>query len=153
MIAHCFVRGGGWQGYDFLSKSQKERGNIGCQNVGLFYRREEAQVNAFMLTLVGGSAMLGFISAAAFSTILAVVAGLTLAGASAVSIDLYASVFRKRPADDKKGVRDRRSRHDSGAARGRVSDPECRRIWCRSPSWSPARRRYLRFSFRSIGAD
>ena len=54
---------------------------------------------------VGGSAMLGFISAVAFSTILAVVAGLTLAGASAVSHDLYASVFRKGTADDKKEVR------------------------------------------------
>jgi cation/acetate symporter len=54
---------------------------------------------------VGGSAMLGFISAVAFSTILAVVAGLTLAGASAVSHDLYASVFRKGPADDRKEVR------------------------------------------------
>ncbi len=53
---------------------------------------------------VGGSAMLGFISAVAFSTILAVVAGLTLAGASAVSHDLYASVFRKGAADDKKEV-------------------------------------------------
>ena len=54
---------------------------------------------------VGGSAMLGFISAVAFSTILAVVAGLTLAGASAVSHDLYASVFRKGAADDRKEVR------------------------------------------------
>ena len=43
---------------------------------------------------VGGSLFLGFISAVAFATILAVVAGLTLAGASAVSHDLYASVFR-----------------------------------------------------------
>ena len=43
---------------------------------------------------VGGSLMLGFISAVAFATILAVVAGLTLSGASAVSHDLYASVFR-----------------------------------------------------------
>ena len=54
---------------------------------------------------IGGSGMLGFISAVAFSTILAVVAGLTLAGASAVSHDLYASVLRKRPAEDKKEVR------------------------------------------------
>ncbi len=44
---------------------------------------------------VGGSLMLGFISAVAFATILAVVSGLTLSGASAVSHDLYASVFRK----------------------------------------------------------
>ena len=44
---------------------------------------------------VGGNLFLGFISAVAFATILAVVAGLTLAGASAVSHDLYASVFAK----------------------------------------------------------
>ncbi|WP_210186199.1 cation acetate symporter [Hyphomicrobium sp. CS1GBMeth3] len=44
---------------------------------------------------VGGSLFLGFISAVAFATILAVVAGLTLAGASAVSHDLYASVFAR----------------------------------------------------------
>jgi cation/acetate symporter len=53
---------------------------------------------------VGGSAMLGFISAVAFSTILAVVSGLTLAGASAVSHDLYASVLRRGPADDRREV-------------------------------------------------
>ncbi|EPJ7819904.1 cation/acetate symporter ActP [Escherichia coli] len=44
---------------------------------------------------VGGNLFLGFISAVAFATILAVVAGLTLAGASAVSHDLYANVFKK----------------------------------------------------------
>ncbi|WP_150428056.1 cation acetate symporter [Dechloromonas sp. CZR5] len=44
---------------------------------------------------VGGDLFLGFISAVAFATILAVVAGLTLSGASAVSHDLYASVFNK----------------------------------------------------------
>jgi cation/acetate symporter len=44
---------------------------------------------------VGGNVLLGFISAVAFATILAVVSGLTLAGASAVSHDLYASVFRR----------------------------------------------------------
>ncbi|KAF4513765.1 UNVERIFIED_CONTAM: hypothetical protein B566_EDAN011685 [Ephemera danica] len=44
---------------------------------------------------VGGNLFLGFISAVAFATILAVVAGLTLSGASAVSHDLYASVFNK----------------------------------------------------------
>jgi cation/acetate symporter len=43
---------------------------------------------------VGGNAMLGFISAVAFATILAVVSGLTLSGASAVSHDIYASVIR-----------------------------------------------------------
>lgn len=44
---------------------------------------------------VGGDLFLGFISAVAFATILAVVSGLTLAGASAISHDLYANVFAK----------------------------------------------------------
>ncbi len=48
---------------------------------------------------VGGNIFLGFISAVAFATILAVVAGLTLSGASAVSHDLYATVFKNGKAD------------------------------------------------------
>ncbi len=48
---------------------------------------------------VGGDFFLGFISAVAFATILAVVSGLTLAGASAISHDLYASVYKKGKAD------------------------------------------------------
>ncbi len=48
---------------------------------------------------VGGDFFLGFISAVAFATILAVVSGLTLAGASAISHDLYASVFKKGNVD------------------------------------------------------
>ncbi len=48
---------------------------------------------------VGGNVFLGFISAVAFATILAVVAGLTLSGASAVSHDLYATVFKKGMAN------------------------------------------------------
>lgn len=47
---------------------------------------------------VGGDLFMGFISAVAFATILAVVAGLTLSGASAVSHDLYATVVRKGQA-------------------------------------------------------
>ncbi|MFZ1429040.1 MAG: cation acetate symporter [Geminicoccaceae bacterium] len=54
---------------------------------------------------VGGNIFLGFISAVAFATILAVVAGLTLAGASAVSHDLYASVFAKGRATDVDEIR------------------------------------------------
>ncbi len=54
---------------------------------------------------VGGDVFLGFISAVAFATILAVVAGLTLSGASAVSHDLYASVFKKGIANDKDELR------------------------------------------------
>ena len=48
---------------------------------------------------VGGDVFYGFISAVAFATILAVVAGLTLSGASAVSHDLYATVLKKGKAD------------------------------------------------------
>jgi len=54
---------------------------------------------------VGGDLMKGFIAAVAFATILAVVSGLTLAGASAVSHDLYASVFRRGKVDEAAEVR------------------------------------------------
>ncbi|MCA1974122.1 MAG: cation acetate symporter, partial [Caenispirillum sp.] len=54
---------------------------------------------------VGGDFFLGFISAVAFATILAVVAGLTLSGASAVSHDLYAMVIKKGHATDKDEMR------------------------------------------------
>ena len=48
---------------------------------------------------VGGDVFFGFISAVAFATILAVVAGLTLSGASAVSHDLYATLIKGGKAD------------------------------------------------------
>ncbi len=48
---------------------------------------------------VGGNVFFGFISAVAFATILAVVAGLTLSGASAVSHDIYATVIKKGKAN------------------------------------------------------
>ncbi|WP_157315197.1 cation acetate symporter [Chitinibacter sp. GC72] len=54
---------------------------------------------------VGGDLFLGFISAVAFATILAVVAGLTLSGASAVSHDLYASVIKKGKANEADEIR------------------------------------------------
>ncbi|DAB40969.1 MAG TPA: cation acetate symporter [Sulfurovum sp. UBA12169] len=54
---------------------------------------------------VGGNFFLGFISAVAFATILAVVAGLTLAGASAISHDLYANVFMKGKVDEAKEMK------------------------------------------------
>lgn len=54
---------------------------------------------------VGGNFFLGFISAVAFATILAVVAGLTLAGASAVSHDLYASVIKNGKATERDELR------------------------------------------------
>ena len=54
---------------------------------------------------VGGNVFLGFICAVAFSTILAVVAGLTLAGSSAISHDLYANVMRGGTASDRDEMR------------------------------------------------
>jgi cation/acetate symporter len=53
----------------------------------------------------GGDLFFGFISAVAFATILAVVSGLALAGATAVSHDLYANVIRKGKATEKEEVR------------------------------------------------
>ena len=50
---------------------------------------------------VGGEILLGFISAVAFATILAVVSGLTLAGASAISHDLYANAYLKGKQSEK----------------------------------------------------
>jgi cation/acetate symporter len=44
---------------------------------------------------VGGGVLKGFVSAVAFATILAVVSGLTLAGATAVSHDIYANVIMR----------------------------------------------------------
>src|ERR1700688_722197 len=54
---------------------------------------------------LGGPLLLGFMSAVAFATILAVVAGLTLAGASAVSHDLYAHVIARGRAPEGREVR------------------------------------------------
>ena len=54
---------------------------------------------------VGGNVFYGFISAVAFATILAVVAGLTLSGASAVSHDIYATLVKKGKADSASELR------------------------------------------------
>lgn len=54
---------------------------------------------------LGGDLFLGFISAVAFATILAVVAGLTLAAASAVSHDLYSEIFRRGRATEREVLR------------------------------------------------
>ena len=58
--------------------------------------------------LLGGRAFLGFIAAVAFATILAVVAGLALSGAAAISHDIWASVIRKghpKPGEEIKVAR------------------------------------------------
>jgi cation/acetate symporter len=54
---------------------------------------------------VGGDVFFGFISAVAFATILAVVAGLTLSGASAVSHDIYATLVKGGKADSASELR------------------------------------------------
>jgi cation/acetate symporter len=53
----------------------------------------------------GGAVLLALIAAVAFATILAVVAGLTLASSSSVAHDLYANVIRKGPAGERDEVR------------------------------------------------
>jgi len=50
--------------------------------------------------VLGGGAFLGFIAAVSFATILAVVAGLTLSGAAALSHDLWVNVFRGGHANE-----------------------------------------------------
>ena len=59
---------------------------------------------------VGGNVFLGFISAVAFATILAVVSGLALAGASSISHDLYAMVIKKETPTSRMKSAFRRSR-------------------------------------------
>ena len=54
---------------------------------------------------VGGNLMLGFVAAVAFATIIAVVAGLTLSGAAAVSHDIYASILRHGRVNERTEVR------------------------------------------------
>jgi cation/acetate symporter len=54
---------------------------------------------------LGGDAFFGFLCAVAFATILAVVAGLALAGASALSHDLYVGVIKKGVATEQEQVR------------------------------------------------
>ena len=92
---------------------------------------------------IGGNLFLGFVSAVAFATILAVVAGLTLSGASAVSHDLYATVFRKGAAARTTSCACRAgrwwcspwSRSGSAYCSRRPTSPS----WSASPSRSPPR--------------
>ncbi|EAL5620719.1 cation acetate symporter [Campylobacter upsaliensis] len=51
--------------------------------------------------LLGGDIFLGFISAVAFATILAVVAGLAISGAGAISHDLYVNVLKNGKVEHK----------------------------------------------------
>ncbi len=62
-------------------------------------------VAVHLAKVLGGNAFLGIMSAVAFATILAVVAGLTLAGAAAISHDIYANAFRRGQTSDANEVR------------------------------------------------
>ncbi len=54
---------------------------------------------------VGGSLLLGFMAAVTFATIVAVVAGLALAGAAAIAHDLYANVIARGRSTEKEEMR------------------------------------------------
>jgi cation/acetate symporter len=72
-----------------------EGGKIGGKIVG-----GGNMVAMHLAKAVGGNLLLGFLAAVAFATILAVVSGLALAGASAISHDLYARVIKKGKATE-----------------------------------------------------
>jgi cation/acetate symporter len=77
---------------------------VGKDRIGSFDKG--GNMAALLLSeYVGGSAFLGFIGAVAFATILAVVAGLTLSGASTLSHDIYVNVFKKGIASEKGEVK------------------------------------------------
>ncbi|PJZ51850.1 cation acetate symporter [Leptospira adleri] len=60
---------------------------------------------ALLSELLGGTMLMGFIAAVAFATILAVVAGLTLAAASTISHDIFVSVMKEGDATEAEQVR------------------------------------------------
>jgi cation/acetate symporter len=62
-------------------------------------------VAVHLANAVGGSLLLGFLAAVTFATIVAVVAGLALAGAAAISHDLYANVIAKGRATERDQMR------------------------------------------------
>ncbi len=74
-----------------------EGGDIGGKIVG-----GGNMIAMHLAKAVGGDLLLGFLAAVAFATILAVVSGLALAGASAISHDLYARVIKKGKASESK---------------------------------------------------
>ena len=100
--------------------------------------------------VVGGTGFLGFIAAVAFATILAVVAGLTLSGAAALSHDLWVNVVRHGHAPETEQLRVARGGHRPA----RRARPSCSGSPSRartSPTWSawPSPSRPARTSRRS----
>ncbi len=62
-------------------------------------------VSIHLAQAVGGEVFFGIIAAVAFATILAVVAGLTLASVSAISHDLYAKAIRRGAVSEREQLR------------------------------------------------
>ncbi len=89
-----------WQHPEFFATGPD--GNIDIIN-GLIGGTNMVAVH--LANAVGGSLLLGFLAAVTFATIVAVVAGLALAGAAAISHDLYANVFAKGRATEKQQMR------------------------------------------------
>ena len=77
-----------------------EGGTVGAKLIG-----GGNMVAMHLAKAVGGNMLLGFLAAVAFATILAVVSGLALAGASAISHDLYARVIKKGQASEAAEIR------------------------------------------------
>ncbi len=77
-----------------------EGGTVGAKLIG-----GGNMVAMHLAKAVGGNMLLGFLAAVAFATILAVVSGLALAGASAISHDLYARVIMKGQASEAAEIR------------------------------------------------
>ncbi|MBK7236685.1 MAG: cation acetate symporter [Sterolibacteriaceae bacterium] len=77
-----------------------EEGKIGGKLIG-----GGNMVAMHLAKAVGGDLLLGFMAAVAFATILAVVSGLALAGASAISHDLYSRVIMKGKATEAAEIR------------------------------------------------
>jgi cation/acetate symporter len=75
------------------------------QNVIMGIDKGGNMAGPLLAEALGGSVFLGFLSAVAFATILAVVSGLTLAGASALSHDLYVGVIRRGQSNEKEEVK------------------------------------------------
>jgi cation/acetate symporter len=62
------------------------------------------KIGEIMFGSIGGTVLLAIIAAVAFATILAVVAGLTLASSSSFAHDLYAHVFRSGKATEREEI-------------------------------------------------
>ncbi|WP_370455520.1 cation acetate symporter [uncultured Helicobacter sp.] len=76
-------------------------GNADFTNPDGTYNGIANMVAVNLAAVIGGDVFLGFISAVAFATILAVVSGLAIAGAGAISHDLFVNVCKNGVCDAK----------------------------------------------------